>query len=309
MNSPNLNERRRQKSQRNVMKGPFSTEKHTRLVALSAAFLLLCQNSAFAKCVDDWLAIDEIRDSDSIELLATNNQEFPITYSVRVRSGGYSTGHSRTISKSLDGQETERVVVLPRVEDASDDRLRISCSWTIGNEDAVHDDDHLYRLPYADGMSYRVLQGFGSRFSHRGVEQYAVDFKMSVGTPVHAARGGVVARVVESNNKGCWEDGCGKYANFIVVMHDDGTTGEYYHLQQDGALVDVGERVVEGQKIGLSGNTGHTALPHLHFAVYRATKGARSQSIPINFMSADGVVYQPRRGHHYLAVAYQQAGD
>jgi murein DD-endopeptidase MepM/ murein hydrolase activator NlpD len=259
--------------------------------------------------VDDWLAIDEIRDGDNIELLATNHQEFPITYSVRVRSGGYSSGRSKTISKSLDAQETERVLLLPQDDASPNGRLRIYCSWTIGSEDAVHDNDHVYRLPYADGMSYRVLQGFGSRFSHRGVEQYAVDFKMSVGTPVHAARGGVVARVIESNDKGCWEDGCGKYANFIVIMHDDGTTGEYYHLQKDGALVDAGERVVEGQQIGLSGNTGHTALPHLHFAVYRATRDARSQSIPINFMSADGVVYRPRRGHHYLAVAYQQAGD
>jgi murein DD-endopeptidase MepM/ murein hydrolase activator NlpD len=200
-------------------------------------------------------------------------------------------------------------MVLSRDTAVRDDRLRISCSWTIGHEDAVHDDDYIYRLPYADGMSYRVLQGFGSRFSHRGIEQYAVDFNMSVGTPVHAARGGIVARVVEEHDKGCWEDGCGQYANFIVVMHDDGTTGEYYHLQQDGSLVEVGDKVIAGQQIGLSGNTGHTTMPHLHFAVYRATNRARPQSIPVNFISADGVVHQPRRGHRYLAVAYQQAGD
>jgi murein DD-endopeptidase MepM/ murein hydrolase activator NlpD len=115
--------------------------------------------------------------------------------------------------------------------------------------------------------------------------------------------------VVEEHDKGCWEDGCGQYANFIVVMHDDGTTGEYYHLQQDGSLVEVGDKVIAGQQIGLSGNTGHTTMPHLHFAVYRATNRARPQSIPVNFISADGVVHQPRRGHRYLAVAYQQAGD
>ena len=191
-------------------------------------------------------------------------------------------------------------MVIPRTGEERDEALRVSCSWTIGDEDAVqHDDDHLYRLPYADNASYRVIQGFSSRFSHTGNEQYAVDFKMAVGTPVHAARGGIVAHVVESNDKGCWEDGCGEFANFIVVMHDDGTTGEYYHLQQNGALVDVGERVAAGQHIGFSGNTGHTALPHLHFAVYRATRGARSQSIPISFISEDGIVYKPRRGHHY----------
>ena len=154
-----------------------------------------------------------------------------------------------------------------------------------------------------------MLQGFGSRFSHRGIEQYAVDFKMNVGTPVHAARAGIVARVVESNDKGCWEDGCGKYANFIVIMHKDRTTGEYYHLQKDGALVDVGDEVVAGQQIGLSGNTGHTALPHLHFAVYRATRSGMPQSVPINFISSTGIVYNPRQGHHYFAVAAERNGD
>ena len=273
-------------------------------VTLLAAFGLLYQPSAMAKCIDDWLTVDEVREGESIELRATNQQDFPITYSVRVRSESLSDGRTR-VRGTLDGGESESLAQVPG--EATD--LRVSCSWTIGDDEASHDDDYLYQLPYAEGTSYRVLQGFGSRFSHRGIEQYAIDFKMSVGTPVHAARGGIVARVVESNDKGCWEDGCGRYANFIVVMHDDGTTGEYYHLQQDGALVDIGDTVVAGQKIGLSGNTGHSALPHLHFAVYRATRSGLPQSVPISFVSADGIVYRPRQGHHYQAVTHPNAGD
>ncbi|MDH5344364.1 MAG: M23 family metallopeptidase [Gammaproteobacteria bacterium] len=257
-----------------------------------------------ARCLDDWLAVDEIRDGDLVELRATNRQEFPITYSVRVRSDALANGRER-VRGTLDAKKSEKIAVVP----GTGDDIRVSCSWTIGDDQATHDDDHLYLLPYAAGASYRVLQGFSSRFSHRGIEEFAVDFKMSVGTPVHAARGGVIARVVESNDKGCWEDGCGQYANFIVVMHDDGTTGEYYHLQKDGALVEVGDKVVAGQRIGLSGNTGHTALPHLHFAVYRATRGGQPQSVPISFVSANGVVYRPRQGHHYQAINRQHAGD
>ena len=281
-----------------------SKNKNMHAVTLLAALGLVYQPSALAKCTDDWLAVDEIRDGDNIELRATNQQDFPITYSVRVRSASLSAGRKR-VRGTLDGGESESLARVPG--EASD--LRVSCSWTIGDDEASHDDDYLYQLPYAEGTSYRVLQGFGSRFSHRGIEQYAIDFKMSVGTPVHAARGGIVARVVESNDKGCWEDGCGRYANFIVVMHNDGTTGEYYHLQQDGALVDVGDTVVAGQKIGLSGNTGHSALPHLHFAVYRATRSGLPQSVPISFVSADGIVYRPRQGHHYQAVTHPNAGD
>ena len=166
----------------------------------------------------------------------------------------------------------------------------------------MHDDDYVYRLPYANGKSYRVIQSFGSRFSHTGLEQFAIDFLMREGTPVHAARDGVVARLEESNSIGCWEDGCGRYANFVVVLHDDGTTGEYYHLLKDGVLVDVGDRVVAGQKIALSGNTGHTTVAHLHFAVYRAVDWGNTQSVPVRFVSADGIVHRPRRGGRYQAV-------
>ena len=166
----------------------------------------------------------------------------------------------------------------------------------------VHDDDHLYSLPYASNKSYRVLQGFGSRFSHTGLEEFAIDIDMPVGTPVHAARAGVVAEVEESHNRGCWDDGCGKYANFIVVRHSDGTTGEYYHLRKGGSIVDVGDTVTKGQKIGYSGNTGHTTMPHLHFAVYCADVRGNIQSIPVRFRSSDGIIERPRRGARYQAL-------
>lgn len=167
---------------------------------------------------------------------------------------------------------------------------------------SVHDDDHLYDLPYASNKSYRVLQGFGSRFSHTGLEEFAIDIDMPIGTPVHAARAGVVAEVEESHNKGCWEDGCGKFANFIVILHSDGTTGEYYHLRKGGAVVYVGDSVAQGQKIGYSGNTGHTTMPHLHFAVYCTVGWGRTQSIPVRFQTSDGIIERPRRGARYLAL-------
>ena len=126
---------------------------------------------------------------------------------------------------------------------------------------------------------------------------------MSIGTPVHAARAGVVARIEETNDKGCWDDGCGAFANYIVILHNDGTTGEYYHLAQNGALVEVGDNVVAGEKIALSGNTGHTTMPHLHFAVYRAAEWGNTQSIPVRFLSSAGIVDKPRRGGRYLAVS------
>ncbi len=277
------------------------------LTALSSLAALAWQDSAVAACDDDWLGVDEVREGGNIGLRATNLGGFPITFTLRVRMRGLLTDSPRTITETLDADQSRLVMMLTENGGDRKGRYRIYCDWTIGDKDALHDDEHLYLLPYETGKSYRVIQGYGSRFSHRGLEHYAVDFNMSVGTPVHAARAGVVARIEESHNKGCWEDGCGAFANYIVVLHEDGTTGEYYHLRQKGALVDVGDRVVAGQKIGLSGNTGHTTMPHLHFAVYRAAEWGNTQSIPVRFLSSAGVVHSPRRGGHYQAVINQQA--
>jgi len=274
--------------------------------ALSLA--MLAQPIAQAACNDEMLSVDRVSTSDGFALYAENKHGYPLTVSVRARPPRQYRSAGERITVTLEGHERRDISTLIADSKATRD-VSVSCRWTVGRRDASHDDEHLYTLPYAPGMSYRVLQGYGSRFSHTGNEQYAIDFKMKVGTPVHAARGGVVAHVEESNDRGCWETGCGQFANFIVVLHDDGTTGEYYHLQQDGAHVSEGDRVVAGQLIGSSGNTGHTTLPHLHFAVYRPTDRARSQSIPVSFLSAAGVIHRPRRGGLYLAVVQSDDKD
>ena len=236
-----------------------------------------------------------------MELRARNLREYPVTYTLRLRTRNEIVKGQRTVTSTLEPRESEQVLVMSGGDGRKGRDYRYSLDWTVGDKDAVHDDDHLYSLPHSSGQSYRVLQGYGSRFSHTGLEEFAVDFDMRVGTPVHAARAGVVARVEESNDKGCWRDGCGRYANYIVVLHGDGTTGEYYHLMKEGAVVEIGDSVSQGQLIGYSGNTGHTTMPHLHFAVYRATDWGNTQSIPVRFQSADGIIKRPRRGARYLA--------
>ena len=275
------------------------------LIVGSIAF----QNDASAECVDEWLEINGVHSDDAIELRATNRGDYPITYSMRVRVRGLSADGPRTVTRTLQGNESQRAVILRKNPNQRRGRYRVNCDWTVGDLEAEHDDDQIYLFPYAEGSSYRLIQTYGSSLSHTGLEHYALDFYMDIGTPVHAARGGVVARVEESNDKGCWEKDCGAFANFVVVLHDDGTTGEYYHLQKDGALVDVGQRVEAGQKIALSGNTGHTTMPHLHFAVYKAASWGATQSVPVRFLSTEGVVSNPRRFKRYEATAVRDIGD
>lgn len=257
---------------------------------------------AGADCKDESVCITALEEGETVRVQARNLKDFPVTYTLRVRASNYDIDGPATVTRTLAPLQSEEIMQLTPEGGGNKSQYRLYFEWTVGDKDAEHDDDHVYSLPYAPGRSYRVLQGYGSRFSHKGLEEFAVDFDMPEGTPVHAARGGIVARVEESNTRGCWEDGCGRYANYVVVLHNDGTTGEYYHLKEGGALVDVGDSVAQGQLIGLSGNTGHTTMPHLHFAVYRAAVWGNTQSIPVRFQADSGIVYRPRRGARYLAI-------
>lgn len=273
-----------------------------RLLIILSVVSIAVPAISLAKCTEDRFTIDAIEDGGTVELYAANSRDIPITITLQVWTRYMKADRSKTVTETVAPNETRLFMVLHETNKTKS-LYGFDCASTIGSINATHDEDLLYRLPYETGKSYYVLQGYGSRLSHTGPEEYTVDFKMREGTPVHAARGGLVVKMEESHSRGCWRDGCGKYANYIVILHDDWTTGEYYHLQQNGAFVELGERVVTGQKIGLSGDTGNSALPHLHFGVYRAAPWGKFQSVPIRFSSVDGIVRKPRRGGRYQAVS------
>jgi murein DD-endopeptidase MepM/ murein hydrolase activator NlpD len=170
----------------------------------------------------------------------------------------------------------------------------------VGSVDPDHDDAYLYRLPYADDASFPIIQAYGAKLSHHGPEQFTLDFGMPVGTPVHAARDGVVVLLEDSYDVGCSSQECGRFANFVVVLHPDGTTGEYFHLAQGSARVRLGEHVSRGQLLALSGNTGYSTAPHLHFGVYRAARDHGTESLGVRFLTRSGPISAPRSGARYL---------
>jgi murein DD-endopeptidase MepM/ murein hydrolase activator NlpD len=158
----------------------------------------------------------------------------------------------------------------------------------------------LYRLPYGDDASFPIIQGYGAKLSHHGAERFTLDFGMPVGTPVHAARDGIVALVEDSHDAGCAREECGRFANFVVVLHSDGTTGEYFHLERGSAQVRIGDRVERGQLLARSGNTGFSTAPHLHFGVYRTGHDRTTESLAVHFQTRRGALSNPRSGAYYL---------
>jgi len=152
----------------------------------------------------------------------------------------------------------------------------------------IDDTSYVYDLPFEEGKTFRVIQGYFGAFTHR--ERAALDFNMKKGTKIFAARGGVVTRAKEDGNKGGYNRKYKPYGNNIVILHADGTRAGYWHLQYNGALVAVGDTVQKGQLIALSGKTGYAAGPHLHFLVWTSRNG-NWQQIATRFNTSKGVKY------------------
>ena len=177
-------------------------------------------------------------------------------------------------------------------------------SYTISQGDVwnVHPDaDQIYWLPVEPGRPVRINQGFKGATSHRN--DYAIDLDMPVGTPVTAARAGRVIDLKEDSDRHCNAPRCMKYGNFVLIQHEDGTFGNYVHLQQGGVDVEIGDLVEAGQRIGRSGNTGYTSGPHLHFDV-SVPNGLNRRTIPFQIMDASGKPVRPREGQVYTRTSH-----
>ncbi|MEU2583464.1 M23 family metallopeptidase [Streptomyces avermitilis] len=119
--------------------------------------------------------------------------------------------------------------------------------------------------------SYKSGGSLWSSGSHTGI-----DFHAASGTSVHAVGSGTV---VEAG----WG---GAYGNNIVIKMNDGTYTQYGHLSSIG--VSVGQTVTPGQQIGVSGATGNTTGPHLHFEA-RTTAEYGSDIDPVAYLRSHGV--------------------
>lgn len=152
-------------------------------------------------------------------------------------------------------------------------------------------DNYIYTLPFKKGAKHSVIQGYRGVFTHRYIA--ALDFEMPVGTPICAARGGTIYSYKDDSNEGGFLPKYKDKANFIIIKHNDGTFGCYWHLKKDGVLVKAGY-VAEGQLIGLSGATGQVFSPHLHFSVKRLLNYDIDAFLKTKFKTTKGVMILSR---------------
>ena len=161
-----------------------------------------------------------------------------------------------------------------------------------------------YTLPWGVGETYTVGQGNCTDHSHnqKWNQQFAYDFAMPTGTGIHATRGGIVISIEES-----FSDGTGKAReeNEVSVQHNDGSVAQYIHLTTNGVLVELGQVVEQGELIALSGNSGNSTGPHLHFHVldrFCPLQDTSCLTVPVNFKNTSFHENGLIEGKSYTAV-------
>ncbi len=166
-------------------------------------------------------------------------------------------------------------------------------------ENNVDENSFAYSLPYEKGKSYLLVQAYQSKIlSHK--DAFALDFKMKKGSKICAARAGIVVAVKEDSKKGGLRPRYLSEGNHVIIKHDDGTYGNYWHLKYNSALVSVGDTIQQGTVIGLAGKTGYAAFSHLHFEVTTQLSPGRNQ-IPTQFATSKGTRYL-RPLHRYKCI-------
>ncbi|MFJ2026718.1 peptidoglycan DD-metalloendopeptidase family protein [Streptomyces sp. NPDC087897] len=113
-----------------------------------------------------------------------------------------------------------------------------------------------FKLPFPAGSAYRVTQTPGEGYSHNDdYNRHAVDFGTPAGVPILASAGGTIR----------FEGWNGAGGIMALVDHGGNRCSQYAHLS--ATIINTGDRVSQGQRIGTSGATGNVTGPHLHWNV------------------------------------------
>ena len=201
----------------------------------------------------------------------------------------------------LPPKSTTEIMNLPKLEGGVPG-VEFTYEYHVGDPRAVHNPVQPYRVPYALATRFPVTQAYPDVVTHYSeASQHAVDIAMPIGTDIFAAREGVVFDVSSDSFSGGIDPAVdGPKANVVQILHDDGTYAVYAHLNWNSIRVSPGDRVVRGQYIADSGNTGFSSGPHLHFVVLK-NAGMRARSLPFQFAGRDSAAVTPVSGNDLTA--------
>lgn len=244
------------------------------------------------------LEIYDIKTDHSVIVYAKNHELFPFTVTLDIKYEGLKPEEALPKYVVVPGKGDKVVIAKFIIPYNTGWKISYNFQFMEGDVNAKHDEDYVYQLPFEKGKSYSMTQGYNGQFTHQGLN--ALDFTMPKGETVVAARAGTVVKIKEDSNRGCPSIKCATYGNFVRILHSDGTMAEYYHLQKNGAIVNPGDIVKQGQAIGKGGETGYVSGPHLHFLVFK-TDGTQQITFKTKFEFAPGQVGFLEKGARYSA--------
>lgn len=187
----------------------------------------------------------------------------------------------------------EPIVVLERIRQNEPFFYHWQNQAYFGDPNAKHSGEYLPPTP--KGQTMTIANAFFGSGAHESLVPHAIDVAMPEGTPVLAARSGVVVRTKSDSNEGGPDPKYGNAGNYVMIRHDDGTYGNYGHFRQFGVRVVPGQLVLAGTQIGESGNTGWSTGPHLHFDVSVADGRGGFRTIPWQ-IRVGGQLLTPQKG-------------
>ncbi|MEO1022805.1 MAG: M23 family metallopeptidase [Bacteroidota bacterium] len=248
-----------------------------------------CVEHVHAQHAQEKVSVQAVERAQGLGITVHNRNIFPITIELELSLKNMTASKRLPLTTVIPPQTEKTIVTLKAIDPGEQSSYRSKYTYHMGSMDAKHDNSFAYRLPFKRDKSVRIDQGYGGAFSHRGEAEFALDFHLEEGSEITAARGGVVVSLEEKYKEGGTDSYFSDKANYVTILHSDGTFGEYAHLRYNGVRVREGQRVVIGQVIGYSGATGYVTGPHLHFAVKRITEAGKYETIPVRFATRNGI--------------------
>lgn len=232
------------------------------------------------------VCIKALPGSESLVYTARNQAPVPATVGIHFeRLRNLESTDPDTVIRTVSAGQSEVLTRLWIVDPQEDVGIRPVVTIDLGSDSTVHRPPRPYSLPFGGEEPRELISGFGGP-THLEANHYSFDFGMPEGTPILAARRGVVVYVQDGFRRGGLTPDLIERANLLVVGHDDGTLASYGHLRE-GLRVEVGDTVHRGELLGWSGSTGFSGRPHLHFHVGKRMMGGAFRTIPIRFEPAE----------------------
>jgi len=268
-------------------------------LASAAALCVLCFTTQAGE--QKLVKISSHKKDDHTEFYVENLQYAEVTVTLEMELQNLSSAEKLPYTATIPPRSKVKMFSVAPTDPQHDSSWSYTYYATWGSLIAQHDDTYIYHLPYRPGDAYPVSQGFHGKYSHTGGDCFSIDFKMPEGTPVLAAREGIVVGIKDDSDIGGGDKKFEWDANYVLIKHSDGTLGHYVHLQKNGVRVKLGQTVKAGEMIALSGNTGHSTGPHLHFAVFKAESGKQRETFPIKYKVSPLLADVLSEGHSYKA--------